>query len=106
MCKKNNSRLVRLILMLERSPDGVPFRKKERRLKKLLLNGIVLTLILFFASIAINQIQLQSQPKEIVGIIYRTAHTATATTTLTFSASVGVVVRSANGTIISNSTGG
>jgi ABC-type sulfate transport system permease component len=101
--------------MLKPNPNGVPFQRKEKRFKKLLRNGLLLTLILFFATIAINQIQLQNQPQKVIEVINGNTATQTATTTITTTAtatqtftlltSVNVIVRSPNGTIISNSTG-
>jgi hypothetical protein len=98
--------------MTKRKSEAVKSIKKENKFVKFLRknrDAIVISLIFSIATLCAGipiQIAIQNyQPKELVGVVYRKAYEQTATLTITPTISVSLIVRSSNGTIISNSTG-
>jgi urease accessory protein UreF len=103
--------------MLENEHNGIEFPRKENWLKKILRKhraalaiGLIFCVVGIVATIEISNYQFHQIAKLVGNAATKTATTTTTTTrtvtqTITVLESVTVIVRSPNGTIISNSTG-
>jgi len=106
-----------LVLMLENEHNGIEFPRKENWLRKTLRKhraalaiGLIFCVDGIVATMEISNYQFHQIATLVGNSATKTTTTATTTTrtftqTVTMLFSVNVVVRSPNGTIISNSTG-